>query len=78
MTSAADFGRAARKAERLASVAFLTRDVVGDIIAYEGGKMSDEETHDFFQYLVDSGMAYTLQGHYGRTANALLQAGEIE
>jgi len=55
-----------------------TFDLVGAIIEYEGGGMSDEDTLELFQRLVDNGMAWTLQGHYGRTARALIEAGHIE
>jgi hypothetical protein len=48
---------------------------VDKIIAYEGREMSDEDMVEFFQELVDTGMAWTLQGHYGRTAMALIEAG---
>jgi hypothetical protein len=51
--------------------------MVGDIIAYENGEMDEEEVISLFQELVDTGMAWALQGHYGRTAQALLDAGEI-
>jgi len=51
--------------------------MISDIIAYENGEMEHEEVIDFFQGLVDTGMAWVLQGHYGRTAQALLDAGEI-
>lgn len=48
---------------------------VDKIIAYENGEMSDEDTIELFQTLIDSGMAWTLQGHYGRTAMSLIEAG---
>ena len=47
------------------------------IIAYEQGDLDDEKTLELFQHLVDSGLAWTLQGHYGRTAQAFLDAGLI-
>jgi hypothetical protein len=50
---------------------------VNKIIAYENGEMDEEEMVDLFQGLVDSGMAWRLQGHYGRTAAALIDAGLV-
>lgn len=50
-------------------------DLVDAIIRYEGGEMDEEEMIELFQHLIDNGMAWTLQGHYGRTAMALIQAG---
>ena len=52
-------------------------DVTGNIIAYESGDLDTDETLALFQHLVDTGMAWTLQGHYGRTAHALIQGGHI-
>jgi len=43
------------------------------IIAYESGEMSKEQAIEFFQELIDTGMAWELQGSYGRTAIALIQ-----
>lgn len=53
-------------------------DDISAIIAYEQGDLSDEQTIELFQTLVDNGMAWSLQGHYGRTAHALINAGLVK
>lgn len=52
-------------------------DELDAIIRYESGDLSEEETITLFQHLVDNGRAWTLQGHYGRTAQALIDAGLV-
>lgn len=52
-------------------------DVTGNIIAYESGELDQDQTIELFQHLVKTGMAWQLQGSYGRTAAALIEAGEI-
>ena len=53
-------------------------DLVGDIMDFESGAMeTKEEILDFFQRLVDTGVAWTLQGSYGRAAASLLEQGLI-
>lgn len=52
-------------------------DVVGFIIRYEAGELAEGEMAEGFQYLLDTGIVWNLQGHYGRTAEALLEAGII-
>ena len=52
-------------------------DEIGQIMAYEGGDLGEVETIALFQHLLDSGLCWRLQGHYGRTATALLQSGCI-
>lgn len=39
---------------------------------------SEGQALEAWQYLVDTGMAWQLQGWFGRTANALIEAGHIE
>jgi hypothetical protein len=50
---------------------------IDNIIAYENGELSQEDTIELFQELVDSGEVYALQGHYGRMAATLIEAGYI-
>ena len=52
--------------------------MVDKIIRYENGTMDEEETIQFFQELINTGMAWKLQGHYGRTAMHLVEEGLCE
>jgi len=47
------------------------------IIAFEEGELTEEEVIELFQELVNNGMAWTLQGFYGRTAMNLISQGLI-
>jgi hypothetical protein len=43
---------------------------------WESGEMeTEEEVIEFFQHLIDTGLAWKLQGSYGRTAAALIDQG---
>ena len=53
-------------------------DIVGKIMAFEQGELENEEVYALFQFLLDSGMIYSLQGSYQRMAEELLLAGVIE
>jgi len=53
----------------------MLTDTVSKIIAYENGEMEDEDVIAFFQELINDGLCWTLQGHYGRTAARLIEAG---
>ena len=48
---------------------------VSKIMAYESDEMTQEEIIEFFQELIDTGAAWQLQGHYGRVAKSLIDAG---
>lgn len=52
-------------------------NVVDKIIDYENGDLDEFETIELFQELVNTGMAWKLQGHYGRMADHLLREGFI-
>lgn len=52
-------------------------DVLGSIIAYEAGELPEQDTLNLFAHLIRSGMAWQLQGSYGRTAQALIDQGLI-
>jgi|SRR5579872_3880308 len=52
-------------------------DYVSALMEFENDSLSDEKTLELFQYLVDTGLAWQLQGFYGRTAANLLERGLI-
>lgn len=48
------------------------------IIQYESGELDDQQVVFLFADLVRTGQAWILQGHYGRTAQRLIEAGWID
>jgi hypothetical protein len=52
-------------------------DSVSALMRYEAGELDEAETIRLFQHLVSNGLAWKLQGHYGRRADELLKAGQI-
>ena len=50
---------------------------INSIVAYESGDLNDAETLQLFADLIKSGEVWWMQGHYGRTATALLDGGYI-
>jgi hypothetical protein len=54
-------------------------NLIDKIIQFETeGFDTEEELVDFFQYLINTGKAWRLQGFYGRTAARLIEAGLCE
>jgi len=50
-------------------------DVVGFIMDFESGDISEKRLIEGFQHLIDDGTVWQLQGFYGRTAEALIEQG---
>ncbi|MEU0344213.1 hypothetical protein ABZ092_36030 [Streptomyces bobili] len=51
------------------------KDIAIDLMSFEGGELDQRETLELFATLVASGLAWTLQGNYGRAANELIRTG---
>ena len=51
---------------------------IGKLIAWENGDLDADDTIELFQDLVDSGLAWQLQGCYGRQAAAMIEEGLIQ
>jgi hypothetical protein len=48
---------------------------IDTLIAFENGKLDQDALVAFFQDGINNGWVWKLQGFYGRTANALIEAG---
>lgn len=53
-------------------------EAIDKIIAYECGEFDHIDTIRLFSHLLRTGEAWTLQGHYGRMAEALIANGYLE
>ena len=45
------------------------------VVKYESGELDDPTTIELFQSLIESGLAWSLPGNYGRTASELITLG---
>ena len=52
-------------------------DLAARIMDFESGQLDEEQVVDLFQDLVDTGLAWTLQGSYGRAAQRLIDDGFV-
>ena len=51
--------------------------MIDKILEYESGDLSFSQVVELFSELIKNGMAWSLQGNYGRTAKALIDAGYL-
>ena len=51
--------------------------LMSKILDYEMGILEDDQIVELFQELVNTGLAWTLQGSYGRTARDLIEQGVL-
>jgi hypothetical protein len=50
-------------------------DTFEKMMAFENGELDEVEVVELFSVLVQSGLAWQLQGFYGRTAMSLIRGG---
>lgn len=55
-----------------------TKDFLDQMMDYESGELSDKDTLELFSVIIKDKLVYSLQGHYGRTANAFIEDGWID
>lgn len=53
-------------------------NLVYSIMAFESGELDGLGVLELFSYLIRTGTAYTLQGFYGRHADALINDGWLD
>lgn len=49
-----------------------TKDFIDQIMDYESGELNDKEIIEMFSNMVKTGSVWSLQGHYGRTAETFI------
>ena len=54
----------------------MRSNVASLLLRFEEGELDNDEIIELFQMLIDDGLAWKLQGSYGRIARDLILAGE--
>lgn len=53
----------------------MSSNILKNLLRYEIGLLDEDEVIDLFQELIDTRLAWTLQGSYGRLAEQLITNG---
>lgn len=56
----------------------MSKALFNEIMAYEDGELDTTEIVQLFSKLIKSGMAWQLQGMYGRQAMTLINSGYLD
>ncbi len=56
----------------------MSKALFNELMAYEDGELDTTEIVELFSKLVRSGMAWQLQGMYGRQAMSLINSGYLD
>jgi hypothetical protein len=57
---------------------FMSKALFNELMAYEDGELDTTEIVQLFSKLIKSGMAWQLQGMYGRQAMTLINSGYLD
>ena len=53
-------------------------NIIDGVTWYESGELTEQETIEFFAQLIKKGIAWQLQGSYGRQAMRFIEAGILD
>lgn len=56
----------------------MNKNLLNDMMSYEDGNVDTSEVINLFSQLVASGLAWQLQGAYGRQAQSLINQGYLD
>ena len=52
--------------------------LIENLMKYENGELNFDESVELFAHLIETGLAWTLQGSYGRVARSLIKKGYVD
>jgi hypothetical protein len=55
-----------------------TKDFIDQMMEFESGMLNDTEIIELFSDMIKADAVWSLQGHYGRAANAFIEGGWLD